>query len=260
MKEDRALTRHVLIGALCLMVVALLAIGPIEQVQWYHDFADDRTFLGIPNTLDVLSNLAILIPGLMGLRMLNGDEEWLIWRTVFAGVSLTALGSVWYHLSPDDTTMIWDRLPMTVVFAGITSLAIWDRLDTGLGMRVHLPLVLIGLSSIILWVISGDLRPYMFVKHLPIMVVVVLLLTTTSKRYDSIHYTAVLCLFILATAFELADEAVYDLLGFSGHTIKHILAGGACLGLVWMMVNPLPSSAEEPKEGGVQKTLLKEEE
>ena len=34
----------------------------IPRPKEYHDFADKRSFLGVPNGLDILSNLAIALP------------------------------------------------------------------------------------------------------------------------------------------------------------------------------------------------------
>ncbi len=45
-------------------------IEPIPQWLEYHQFADNRTMLGIPNALNVLSNLPFLIFGLWGAGIL----------------------------------------------------------------------------------------------------------------------------------------------------------------------------------------------
>jgi len=46
----------------------VMSLEPIPQNLAYHDFADQRKFLGIPNVLDVISNLAFLLVGVLGLR------------------------------------------------------------------------------------------------------------------------------------------------------------------------------------------------
>ena len=52
--------------AAVLVLIALLALGGllifVDRIpQWpeYHDFADDRVFLGIPNAYNVISNIAV---------------------------------------------------------------------------------------------------------------------------------------------------------------------------------------------------------
>ena len=145
---------------------------------------------------------------------------------------------MWYHLSPDDDTMVWDRLPMTIVFASLTSLVISDRWSVEIAKKVHWPLVAIGISSILLWHFTGDLRPYMFFKHEPIIFIVVLLVFTTGAYDRSKDYFIALGLFLAATISELADKQVLEILNImSGHTIKHLLAGLACWYLFKMIQN-----------------------
>jgi len=45
---------------------AMLAVPPFAQPLWYHDFADQRHFCGIPHTLNVVSNLPFVIVGVWG--------------------------------------------------------------------------------------------------------------------------------------------------------------------------------------------------
>ena len=105
--------------AIWLMVLAAAIIAaiafllpPIPQPQWYHMFADQRAFLGIPNFNDVVSNLPFAVVGLWGLvfllrsdgkqsrtHFLDNRERW-PYVMVFAGLLLTAFGSAYYHLQP----------------------------------------------------------------------------------------------------------------------------------------------------------------
>src|SRR5213078_1427388 len=98
----------------------------IPQSTEYHRFADQRTLLGIPHALNVLSNVPFLLVGVAGLLYLTTPEARRAGGTVdepiirvaylclFAGVGLTAFGSTYYHLDPTNKTLVWDRLPMTV--------------------------------------------------------------------------------------------------------------------------------------------------
>ena len=105
-------------ASLLLFILVAIAYGPISQPQSYHDFADDREFLNIPNSLDVMSNLVIVFPGLVGLAFVHerrndplvSNDETSIHITIFAGMVLTFAGSVWFHLEPNDSTLLWDRL------------------------------------------------------------------------------------------------------------------------------------------------------
>src|ERR1700746_1848008 len=66
-----------LLALLVLMVMSLavlLLLPPIPQDQSYHQFADQRTLLGIPNFWNVVSNLPFLVVGAAGLRRFRDDS------------------------------------------------------------------------------------------------------------------------------------------------------------------------------------------
>ncbi|WRX14721.1 hypothetical protein QQP08_007208 [Theobroma cacao] len=53
-------------GVAILSFVVLMIVTPaIPQSQEYHDFADQREFFGIPNTLNVVSNFPFLVIGVV---------------------------------------------------------------------------------------------------------------------------------------------------------------------------------------------------
>jgi len=58
-------------------VAAALILPPIPQDPAYHKFADSRVFLGMPNVLDVLSNIPLVILGLIGIALCvqKGDAD-----------------------------------------------------------------------------------------------------------------------------------------------------------------------------------------
>ncbi|TVU36912.1 hypothetical protein EJB05_18867, partial [Eragrostis curvula] len=116
-------------AALAIFVVLMLVTPAIPQDEDYHDFADQRTlFLGIPNTLNVISNIPFLFVGITGLvlchyndyfrlrymdtRICFSQGELWSWTLFFAGVTAVAFGSSYYHLFPNDATLVWDRLPV----------------------------------------------------------------------------------------------------------------------------------------------------
>ena len=91
-----------LIIALSIPIAVLTLIEPpIAQDPSYHQFADQQMMLGIPNFLNVVSNLAFLVAGVIGLRFLRRHkqqaypcfidkrEEW-PYLTLFLGVALTS--------------------------------------------------------------------------------------------------------------------------------------------------------------------------
>src|SRR5215472_9282020 len=57
----------VLLSLMVGSLAGLLFVPPIAQDQSYHDFADQRTLLGIPNFWNVVSNFPFLVIGATGL-------------------------------------------------------------------------------------------------------------------------------------------------------------------------------------------------
>src|SRR5262245_5692177 len=105
-----------LFGLAAVSLAGLLLIPPIPQPQHYHQFADQRAFFGIPNFLNVVSNLPFILVGALGLARVRGD---LSAQVFFLGVFLTGFGSSYYHWNPNDFGLFWDRLPMAIAFMAI---------------------------------------------------------------------------------------------------------------------------------------------
>ena len=112
----------------------------MRQNQRFHNFADRRAWCcGLPNSSDVLSNLTFLLALLPCYQILyergfslHEPCEKNAHLSAFVGVACVALGSAYYHLRPDDDRLAWDRLPMTVAFTSLLSIALsfGVRLDT----------------------------------------------------------------------------------------------------------------------------------
>ena len=110
-----------LFGLMAVSLGGLLVLPPLTQDQSYHQFADQRTIFGIPNFWNVVSNLPFLAVGVAGLRRFRNDPATVVF---FLGVLLTGVGSSYYHWDPNDDTLFWDRLPMTLSFAAILALVV----------------------------------------------------------------------------------------------------------------------------------------
>jgi hypothetical protein len=214
-----------------------LFVERYPQPQNYYAFADDRTLLGVPNFWNVASNAIFLLPGLGGLWMLrSGDHPGILstlnpaYHILFTGVLLTAFGSAWFHLAPDNHTLFWDRLPMTIAFMSLFAIIVGEHVSVRLGRNLLWPLLAIGAASVFYWDYSesrniGDLRLYGLVQYLPMAVIPAILLMYRSV-YDRIGFIWILfLLYAIAKIFELLDVAIYDLGGIiSGHSVKHMFA------------------------------------
>ncbi len=245
-----------LCGFLVLCLGALLLIPPIPQDPAYHLFADEREILGIPSFGDVVSNLAFLLVGVVGLIVVFGRQERAIFRwpedrrpyaVFFFGVALVSLGSAYYHWEPSNDSLFWDRLPMTVTFMGLSAGILADRVDRRFVLTFLLPLmVLAGIASLVYWDLTeragaGDLRFYGFVQFFPIAA-----LPLVFWLFPKAHYTAtkgllwVVFLYMVAKIFEHFDAEIFLALGssISGHTLKHLLAALATLMVLPMILAP----------------------
>jgi hypothetical protein len=239
-----------LLLAFTLVVAAAAFFAPrIPQPQSYHNFADQRSWLGIPNFGDVASNLPFAVAGVWGLillcrrpnqvRFVDPQERW-PYLLVFLGLVLTAFGSSYYHLAPDNARLVWDRLPMTLVFMPLVAAVIAERVSVKVGLYLLPILVLTGAGSVILWQLSeaqgaGDLRPYAAVQAYTVLVLPVVLLLPPRYTRGS-DFAVVFGLYVLAKIMETADREAFSVGHIvSGHTLKHLAAGGAGFWILRML-------------------------
>jgi len=90
-------------------LVGLQLLPPIPQYQDYHQFADQRAWLGISNFWNVTSNIPFIAVGAAGLWRFHKNPTIVV---IFSGILLTGFGSSFYHWNPNDSTLFWDRLPI----------------------------------------------------------------------------------------------------------------------------------------------------
>ncbi len=238
-----------LLSATLLLIMFFSLTLPIPQSQSYHRFADQRNWQGMPNAWNVLSNIAIALPGIGGLYLLlssdkvqfNDHRERWLWVGVSIGLIMTAAGSSYYHLAPDNARLVWDRLPMTFVFMSLAAALIGERITIQLGLWLWPVLLCTGFFSVFLWYLSemrgnSDLRFYIGIQAFTILVTMLMLLLPS--RYDRKWDLALVSTcYGLALLFDLSDHQIYRITSglVSGHTLKHLMVGlaGACL--VWMI-------------------------
>jgi hypothetical protein len=226
-----------------------LILPPMAQPQWYHMFADQRAFLSIPNFNDVVSNLPFAVVGLWGLafllrsdgkegrtHFLDKRERW-PYAIVFAGLLLTAFGSAYYHLQPRNETLVWDRLPMTLVFMSFLAAIVAERISLRAGFWLLPTLLAIGVTSVLQWRVSelrgaGDLRFYAAVQLYSVLFLLIALLLPS--RYTRARDLATIAgFYVLAKILEALDRPIFELGHIvSGHTLKHLAA--ACAGY-WIL-------------------------
>lgn len=247
-------------GAAAVLAAVFLLTPPVPQDPAYHDFADTRSLFGIPNFWNVASNLPFMLIGGWGVLAVFRRSEVicqpgleLAYIVFFSGIFLTAFGSGWYHLSPDNEPLVWDRLPMTIGFAGLFSIIVGEFISARTGRAILVPLLLAGVASVEYWAWTetrglGDLRPYAIVQFLPMLLIPAILLLYLPATGSVRYYWWMLLFYVFAKLAEFLDAPIFALGGIvSGHTLKHLFAAGTPAILLYALLQRriLPDAAND---------------
>lgn len=240
--------RYLPLAVVTLLVGAALWYGPIAQLPNYHAFADQNLRHGVPHFSDVASNLGFALVALWGLAVLTPQRRgetlahgWAGYRLFLVGLLLTAFGSAYYHLAPDDARLVWDRLPIALACGGLPA-GVWGDAQ---GKPSAVPaawLALLAFWSVAWWYVTeatgaGDLRPYLMFQALPMLLIPLWQRIYRSPAKDRLSFSAALLLYAVAKGVELYDHEIAAALGgLSGHTLKHLLATAAATLIVARLV------------------------
>jgi hypothetical protein len=241
--------RELLLALVSLAAVAAMLFVPrIPQDPAYHAFVDARTIAGVPNFWNVISNVGYLIVGLYGLSQVGRLSSRVLrpaFVTFCVAVTLVAFGSSWYHHAPSTDSLVWDRLPMAAGFMALLSLVLGERVSWKISRVLLWPLVAIGVASVVYWAWTekrgaGDLRPYGLVQFLPIVLMPMLLLLFPGSRRSAMWLWYTFAAYVVAKLAEQFDASIYNLLGLSGHSIKHLVSAVAVLFAVFAVLEMRP--------------------
>jgi cytochrome bd-type quinol oxidase subunit 2 len=228
----------------------MLRLPTVSQTTSYHEFADQRSWLGIPNFFNVASNLLFVVVGIAGMaftwragaeerHFIDARERWpYFW--LFVGVFLTGFGSACYHLAPDNGRLVWDRLPMTIAFASLVAALVAERISARWGLRLLPWLILYAAGTVVLWYHGevqghGDLRLYAGVQAFSALALLAaaVLPSPYSRRQD---FAIAFGCYFLAKIVETADHLIFRLGHLiSGHTLKHVASAAAAY-FLWRML------------------------
>lgn len=240
-----------------LAALALAIFGPpVAQYAHYHDFADQRVWLGLPYALDVVSNLPFALVGLLGLY-----RVWLYRATVpsdgcaqlaalfFAGLVVTAVCSAYYHWQPDNAGLAVDRTGMVLAFAGLMGAAVADRVSVRMGWVMALVVVLLGPLSVAVWRGNGNLLPWAVLQGGGMVLLLVLAFRPTLAKGWGLPLLAVIGWYMAAKVLELGDHEIFTATHgwVSGHSLKHVAAAMAA----WPVLGVMHNGAQK-KSGGAQ--------
>lgn len=222
--------------------------GPIAQLPDYHAFADVSVVYGIPHFADVVSNAGFALVALWAAfrlprvcthrSLVNG---WAGYRLFLIGLVLTAFGSAWYHLAPDNARLVWDRLPITLACGGLLA-GVWGDVRGESSAVLAAWMAALGVYSVAWWYLTeiagqGDLRFYLLLQILPMLLIPLWQWLYRAPLADRLSFSAALLLYAAAKLTEINDHQIAEALGVvTGHTLKHLLATGAAAVIVGRLV------------------------
>lgn len=219
-----------------IMALVIMFVPPVSQDPGYHNFADQRNISGIPHFWNVVTNIPFLVLGITGFFKFQKHELtgvipdfFRAYLAFFMGLVLTGLGSGYYHLDPLNSTLVGDRMAITVTFMSFFVLIFGETISTRTASRLLLPLLFLGLASVVYWDITenlgtGDLRFYALVQFLPMLLIPLMLLFYGSCLSGRRWILAIILVYGAAKIAEMYDQQIYELIGFSGHSLKHLIA------------------------------------
>jgi hypothetical protein len=233
--------------AVCAAAALLLPAMP--QPIDYHNFADRRAMLGVANFLDVASNIGFLLVGIAGLvvvfrpgtRFEFTSERW-PYAVFFLGMLLTAAGSAYYHLAPDNERLFWDRLPMTIAFMSLVAAQVVDRISVRAGLALLVPMLLVGAASVVYWRATeragvGNVLPYGMLQGYSAVILLLIALVRPSRYTRGHDIYWVFTAYAISKLLELLDRQFLALGNLvSGHTLKHLAAAVAGLVVCRMLM------------------------
>jgi hypothetical protein len=219
---------------------ALVVYGPIPQLANYHAFADERVLFGIPHWGDVVSNVGFAVVAVWGLRLLTCTRRAgrLGYGLFVISLLLTSIGSAFYHWAPDNSRLLWDRLPIALACAGLLA-AVRSESKPGSNETVWtMSLALAAVASVLWWHFTeragqGDLRPYLLLQGLPLVLIPLWQSHAGAPAAERVAIGAAIALYVAAKLAEVNDHLLYvHLHVIGGHTIKHLLATMAAAAVV----------------------------
>ena len=242
-------------GFSIVVVVTALILPPVSQPADYHQFADQRRFLNISNFYNVVSNVAFLLSGSAGLVLLfrayqssstqkvfRNKAECLPYWVLFLSVIAAGLGSMFYHWTPDNAYLLWDRLPIAIGITALLAATLVERVSLTLGLWSLPVLTVLGILSVLYWYRTeqqgiGNLNFYIITQFYSILLIILLSLCYPPRYTHAKDTYQVIAIYAVAKLAEVLDMQIYSLTGhlISGHTIKHLLAALAVYRIVQML-------------------------
>ena len=157
---------------------------------------------------------------------------------------LTAGGSAYYHLAPDNETLFWDRLPMTISFMALVAAQIAERISLRAGVILLAPMLLVGVGSVVYWreterAGAGNVTPYGILQGFSVLVMLVIaMLPSRYTRGNDVYM-----IFAAYVAAKILEALDWQILEAGRGQRPHAEAPGGCPG---RLLRPEDDRAAEP--------------
>ncbi|CAJ2675212.1 unnamed protein product [Trifolium pratense] len=232
------ITIHRLFGFAFLCSISFFLFSPkIPRSPNYHQFADMRNLLGVPNTLNVITNFPFLVVGVLGLILaleggfftISSQAEISTWILFYAGILGVAFGSVYYHMKPDNNRVLWDTLPMMVAYSSLFSSLVVERIGQRIGLGCMCALLFAAFTCIVYERIYDDIRLcLMFQLILPLAIAAVAYMYPSNYTHSTYWFSSI-GIYLLAKLEAVSDKKLYRANNYviSGHSLEHV-----CLALI----------------------------
>ncbi|CAN8236667.1 unnamed protein product [Cochlearia groenlandica] len=218
---------------------------PLDSFR-HHVFADKRNFMGVPNTLNVMTNFPFLIIGVLGFVLCIGGSFFNIslkgeicgWTMFYGGIASLAFGSAYYHLKPDDNRIFYDTFPILIAYSSLFSSFLVERAGETVGLSCLFLLLFISFLSVAYARVFNDLRLCMTFQLIPCLVIPVLTVLLPPKYTHSSFWLWATAAYVIAEIEGLADNKIYnvDRYVISGHSLGHLCSAVAVVLLTIMLL------------------------
>ena len=147
----------------------------------------------------------------------------------FGGLIITAICSGYYHLQPNNPSLVMDRLGMVIAFAGLLGIAVADRVSCRGGIATAAFVLAAGPLTVGVWADSGNLLPWVMLQGGGMLLIAVLAVARPLKESWGLQLLPVVIFYAAAKLLELGDHQVFEWTNgmISGHSLKHIVAAFA---------------------------------
>lgn len=249
----------VILAAMTLaLLVGLIAWGPVPLAAHEHRYADQRSWLGVPNIAHLIANLPLLAAGLWGwLRTRTGDwpdELRAPWQLFHLCVLGGALVSVAYHAAPGDTGYLLSQVAMSAAFVLLTIGVLAERVNPWFGTRAGITCAMVLTLLLSTTSLTGgtiDLRPFLLLQLLPVLLIPTGVLGLPGRHTRSADWMIMLATYVVARGFGMADALVYERTGWiSGHSLMHV--GLGCVA-GWLAYCAASAPSGEAADGPTQR-------